>query len=137
MRCLRRPLHDHRSVVSRAYGSLLPMSWRFARAGARIVFAVVVFFALAFAIMSRPAKWMLDFDQSFYLTVAYDLDRHHVFSNGVFDAIDGTVATPPPGMFFTPLYPWLIVAGMKIDRRFAAAVRCTIEADHKKRDFAT
>src|SRR5919198_885440 len=96
-----------RSTDCRPYGSLGPMSRRFAGAGARIGFAVIIFAALAAAIMSRPAKWMLDFDQVFYLTVAYDLDRHHVFSNGVFDNVDSTVAVPPPGMFFAPMYPFL------------------------------
>jgi hypothetical protein len=108
-----------------------------AGAGARIVFAVTVFAALALAILSRPDKRLIDFDQSFYLTIAYDLDRHRVFSNGVFDDVDSTAAPPPPGMFFSPLYPWLLVAAMKVDPRFAATVRCTIEANEKKRDLGT
>ena len=100
--------------------------------GARIVFALAVAIVVALAIAARPAKRMVDFDQSFYLTIAYDLDRHGVFSNGVFDSVDSTVAAPPPGMFFAPLYPVLIAAAMKVDARFARAVACTVEADHKK-----
>src|SRR5215831_5444729 len=109
------------------------VSFGAARAGARIAFAV----AVAAAVAARPAKRMVDFDQSLYLTVAYDLDRHGVFSNGVFDGFDSTVAAPPPGMFFAPLYPALIAAAMKLDPRFARAVTCTVEADHKKRDLDT
>lgn len=105
--------------------------------GARIAFALAICAAVALAIASRPAKRMVDFDQSFYLTIAYDMAQHRVFSNGVFDAVDSTVALPPPGMFFSPLYPWLIVAAMQVDGRLARAVACTVEADHKKRDLGT
>ena len=104
---------------------------------ARVVFAVAVFAVLVVAITSRPAKRLLDFDQSFYLTIAYDLDRHGVFSNGVFDDVDSTASRPPPGMFFSPLYPWLVFGVMQLDSRFASAVTCAIEANHKKRDLAT
>jgi hypothetical protein len=113
------------------------MTQRFAGIGARAIFALVVFAVLVVAITSRPAKRLLDFDQSFYLTIAYDLDRHGVFSNGVFDDVDSTSARPPPGMFFSPLYPWMVLGAMKLDSRFAAAVACAIEANHKKRDLAT
>jgi hypothetical protein len=105
--------------------------------GARVVFAVAVFAVLVVAITSRPAKRLLDFDQSFYLTIAHDLDRHGVFSNGVFDDVDSTTSPPPSGMFFSPLYPWLVLGAMKLDSRFATAVECAIEANHKKRDLAT
>jgi hypothetical protein len=103
---------------------------------ARIVFGLLVFSILVTAILLRPPKWLSDFDQSFYLTIAYDLAHHGVFSNGMFDAVDSTVATPPPGTFFAPLYPWLIVGAAKIDDRFAAAVDCSVEANHKVRDGA-
>jgi len=107
------------------------------RTGAKIFFALVVFVTLLAAILTRPDKRLTDFDQSFYLTIAYDLTRHHVFSNGVFDDVDSTITAPPPGMFFSPLYPWLLTAVMKIDPRFAATVACTIEANEKKRELST
>ena len=99
--------------------------------GARIVFGLLVFAILATAILMRPPKWLSHFDQSLYLTVAYDLNHHGVFSNGVFDRVDSTVATPPPGMFLAPVYPWLVVAATKLDGRFAQAVDCSVEADHR------
>jgi hypothetical protein len=108
-----------------------------AAVGARIVFALAVFAAIAVAIASRPTKRLIDFDQSFYLTIAYDLARYGVFTNGVFDAVDSTTAPPPPGMFFSPLYPWLVVGAMKLDPRFAQAVSCAIEANEKKRDLSS
>jgi hypothetical protein len=113
------------------------MTQRFAGIGARVLFALAVFAVLVAAITSRPAKRLLDFDQSFYLTIAYDLDRYGVFSNGVFDDVDSTTRPPPPGMFFSPLYPWVVLGVMKLDPRFAAAVECAIEANHKRRDLAT
>ena len=93
--------------------------------GARIAFGLLMFAVLATAILLRPPKWLSDFDQSFYLTIAYDLNHHGVFSNGVFDDVNSPVAAPPPGMFFGPLYPWLIVAATKLDPRFASAVDCS------------
>ncbi len=45
------------------------------------------------------AEWLSDFDQSFYLTIAYDLDRYGVFSNGVFDETDSTRTAPAPACF--------------------------------------
>jgi hypothetical protein len=100
----------------------------------RILLAAVAFVVLAVAITTRPPKWLSDFDQSFYLTIAYDLDRHGVFSNGIFDTTDSTRAAPRPGMFFVPGYPLLVLAVMKVDARFAKAVECSVEANHNQRD---
>jgi hypothetical protein len=103
----------------------------------KIVLVVTAFAVLAVAIMMQPAKRLSDFDQSFYLTIAYDLDRHGVFSNGIFDNTDSTVTAPPPGMFFVPLYPTLVLAAMKIDSRFAEAVTCSVESNEGHRDEKT
>src|SRR3954451_21437276 len=93
----------------------------------KIVLAVLAFAVLTAALMMQPPKRLSDFDQSFYLTIAYDLDHHGVFSNGIFDNTDSTVTAPPPGIFFVPLYPALVLAPMKFDRRFAAAAACSVE----------
>jgi hypothetical protein len=61
----------------------------------RIILALVAFGVLGLSIASQSAKRLIDFDQSFYTTIAYDLDRHGVFSNGIFDDVDSTVAVPP------------------------------------------
>jgi hypothetical protein len=103
------------------------------RIGARIAFSLVIFAVLAVAITSRPTKRLNDFDQSFYLTIAFDLLRHQVFSNGIFDDTDSTLRPPPPGMFFGPVYPVLVAAIIKADPRFARAVECAVEANHGKR----
>src|SRR5262249_16845162 len=109
----------------------------FLRLAPRLSFAFAVFAALALAITSRPAKGLLDFDQPLYFAVAYDLDRHHVFSNGVFDDVDSTTAAPPPGMFFAPVYPFLVAAVMKLDPRFGDMVACAVEAGAGKRGLAS
>src|SRR5215208_2169810 len=102
-----------------------------------IILAVTAFAVLATAILLQPQKRLSDFDQSFYLTIAYDLDRHGVFSNGIFDTTDSTVTAPPPGMFFVPLYPALVLAAMKLDSRFAKAVTCSVESNEGHRDETT
>ena len=111
------------------------MRSKFAFSVSRIVLLLLVFVTLATAILLRPAKWLSDFDQSFYLTIAYDIVHHGVFSNGMFDKVDSTREAPPSGRFFGPVYPALIVAAMKVDPRFARAVDCSVEANHKSRDF--
>jgi hypothetical protein len=99
-----------------------------------MLFALATMAVLTTAILLRPAKWLSDFDQSFYLTIAYDLKHHGVFSNGKFDDVNSVVAVPPPGMFFAPLYPWLIVAATAVDPRFSAAIDCSVHENHKMRD---
>jgi hypothetical protein len=95
---------------------------------ARIVFGLAVFATLATAILLRPPKWLSDFDQSFYITIGYDLVHHGVFSNGVFDKVDSTRSVPPPGRFFGPAYPFVVAALLKLDPRFARAVDCNLES---------
>ncbi len=102
----------------------------------RIVLVAAAFVTFAAAITSQIPKGLSDFDQSFYLTIAYDIDRYGVFSNGMFDKTDSTREAPPPGMFFVPGYPLLVLAAMKIDSRFAKAVACSVEANHNKRNVA-
>jgi hypothetical protein len=95
-----------------------------------VLLAGLAFVVLVAAIARQPLWNLRDFDQSFYSTIAYDLDRYGVFSNGVFDSVDSTRTAPPPGMFFVPGYPLLVLAAMKIAPRFAAAVRCSVEANN-------
>jgi len=102
----------------------------------RIVLLAAVFVFLAAAIMSRPPKSLNDFDQAFYLTIAYDIDRYGVFSNGIFDQTASTRTAPAAGMFFVPGYPMLVLAAMKLDSRFAKAVACSVEANRKNNESA-
>jgi hypothetical protein len=104
---------------------------------ARICLGIVAFAALCALILTRPAWTLQDFDQPFYITIAYDLDKWGVFSNGQLGEIDSTDTRPQPGMFFGPVYPLLILGAMQLDPRFAEAVRCSVEADRGHRDEAT
>jgi hypothetical protein len=100
---------------------------------AKLFLLLIAFVVFAIAITTRGPKWLNDFDQAFYITIAHDLNRHGVFSNGRLDAVDSTVNTPPPGMFFGPLYPALISAVMKLDSRFAESINCAVENNEGKR----
>jgi 4-amino-4-deoxy-L-arabinose transferase-like glycosyltransferase len=95
----------------------------------RFILLVAAFASLATAIMSRTPKSLSDFDQLIYLTIAYDVDRYGVFSNGIFNRSGSTPPAPKPGMFVVPGYPALVLAAMKLDSRFAKAAACSIEAN--------
>lgn len=107
------------------------------RLSTRIGLFAVALIILGALIVSKPTRNLQDFDQPFYVTLAYDLDRYGVFSNGPFSGIDDTATAPPAGMFFGPVYPALVAAVMKLDPRFAAAARCSVEANRGHRDIAT
>jgi hypothetical protein len=91
---------------------------------AAAIVAVSVFIFLAIALLTRSPPPIEGFDQSFYYTIAYDLDRHHVYTNGIFGPAGSDTEAPPPGMFFMPLYPVLVWAVMQVDSRYAAAISC-------------
>jgi hypothetical protein len=116
---------------------MLPTSPAITRIWSSLLLAVATFAVLMAAIGRQPVHTMGDFDQPFYITIAYDLDRHGVFSNGIFDKTDSTQEAPPPGMFFGPVYPLLVLAGMKIDPAFDAAVACSVASRLGHRDEAT
>jgi len=40
-------------------------------------------------------------------------------------------------MFFGPVYPALVAAAMRLNPRFAAAARCSVEANNGHRDIST
>lgn len=108
----------------------------------RIILGLAAFAILSALILTRPIGTLQDFDQPFYMTIAYDLDRWGVFSNGIYADMESATDTdsstrPPPGAFFGPVYPVLIYAAMKLDPRFASAVRCSVSADRDDRDYTT
>ncbi len=54
----------------------------------------------------------------------HDLNYHGVFSNGVFDIVDGTVAVLPPGIFLSGVSEYCLSLPLtKIDARLAQAGR--------------
>jgi 4-amino-4-deoxy-L-arabinose transferase-like glycosyltransferase len=108
----------------------------------RIGLGIIAFALMSGLILSRPVYTLQDYDQPFYITVAYDLYRWGTFSNGIIADSESKTDTdsntrPPPGMFFGPVYPALVYAAMKLDPRFAKAVSCSVEADRDDRDYST
>jgi hypothetical protein len=101
----------------------------------KLVLLAAAFAVLAVAITRQPPKMLRDFDQPFYITIAYDLEHDGVFSNGIFNRTEGDKAQS--GMFFVPVYPLLVLAVMKVDPRFDRAVACWVEADRGLRDEPT
>src|SRR5436190_11993857 len=95
----------------------------------KIGIVLAAFVVLGLSILSRPDWKLRDFDQVFYVTIAYDLDRWGVFSDGIFDPVDSSVEPARPGMFFGPLFPAAIFTVMKLDDQFAAAVRCSVDSN--------
>lgn len=107
----------------------------------RIGLGLIALAVLSGLILSRPVYTLQDYDQPFYITVAYDLYRWGTFSNGTIADSESETDTdantrPPPGMFFGPVYPVLVYAAMKLDTRFAKAVSCSVEADRDDRDYS-
>jgi hypothetical protein len=102
----------------------------------RAIFALAIFAVLAVAILTRPQKTLTEFDQPQYFTVASDVMHYGVFSNGWF-ADNGPAGAPKPGMFYGPLYPWMIVALAKADPRFATAVDCGADMWRGKRPYGS
>jgi len=108
----------------------------------RISAGLFSFIVMCGLILTRPVATLQDFDQPLYITIAYDLDRYGIFSNGIYadtesDTDMDSTTRPPAGMFFGPVYPMLVYAAMHLDPRFGAAVRCSVAADRDDRDDPT
>src|SRR3954453_6061851 len=58
----------------------------------KLVLLAAAFAVLAVAITRQPPKMLRDFDQPFYITIAYDLEHDGVFSNGIFNRTEGDKA---------------------------------------------
>ena len=103
----------------------------------KLVVCIFAFLTLNLTILHRPDWKLRDFDQVHYVTIAYDMDRYGVFSNGIFDPIDSSVRPAQPGMFFGPVFPAIILGVMKLDDRFAEAVRCSVDSNRGHHDEST
>jgi len=98
---------------------------------------IVSLLTIGLSILVRPDWKLRDFDQVFYVTIAYDLDRYGTFSDGIFDPVDSSIEPAQPGMFFGPVFPAMVLAVMKLDHRFAEAVRCSVDSNRGHRDETT
>src|SRR5438105_1413475 len=48
----------------------------FCTGGGQAFAALLILAAMLIAILTRPQKWLSDFDQSFYLSIAYDISPY-------------------------------------------------------------
>lgn len=103
----------------------------------KLVVVAASLVTIALSILSRPDWKLRDFDQVFYVTIAYDLNRYGVFSDGIFDPVDSSIQPAQPGMFFGPVFPAMVLAVMTLDPRFAEAVRCSVDSNRGHRDEST
>ncbi len=69
---------------------------------------------------------LTDFDQIFYISIAWQWLEFGVFGNGIFGGDPGSLLPPPPGMFLGPLYPAIVAAGMWLDAPFREAAACVV-----------
>jgi len=100
----------------------------------KLVTIVLSLLTIGASILTRPDWKLRDFDQVFYVTIAYDLDRYGTFSDGIFDPVDSSVQPAQSGMFFGPVFPAMVFAAMKLDQRFADAVHCSVDSNRGHRD---
>jgi hypothetical protein len=77
----------------------------------KLAVVVVSLLTIGLSILSRPDWKLRNFDQVFYVTIAYDLDRYGIFSDGIFDPVDSSVQPAKPGMFFGPVFPVIVRVG--------------------------
>ena len=73
-----------------------------------------------------PVLSLADYDQTFYLGIAYDLRATGRFTDGFVFAKSDAQQPRPPGMRFAPLYPNLIAATAAWDASFANAIACIV-----------
>jgi hypothetical protein len=108
--------------------------WSLTARAIKLCVVAVSLLAIGASILTRPDWKLRDFDQVFYVTIAYDLDRYGVFSDGIFDPVDSSIQPAQAGMFFGPVFPAMVFAAMKLDQRFAEAVRCSVDSNRGHRD---
>jgi hypothetical protein len=83
-------------------------------------------FLMGFWFRAAPST-LIDFDDRFYLGVAYDIRHEGIFSDGFVFSEPGPGSNRPPGMFFAPLYPAFLAVIGSLDGKFARAMDCTVE----------
>ena len=72
-----------------------------------------------------------EFDQPFYLGIAYDLVHHGRFTDGYRFAEPDADGLRPEGMRFAPLYPSVLAIVSRVDGRLRAGMDCLVESAGK------
>ena len=89
--------------------------------------ALALILLVTFPLWQRqPVRSLNEFDQPFYLGIAFDLIHHHRFTNGfMFDPPDATFLRPQ-GMRFAPLYPAIVAVAATLDSRLRTGMDCVV-----------
>jgi len=117
------PLRDRRHFTK----------WRFAP-----VLALGAILAVCAGLWSQSAvRPLSEYDQPFYIGIAYDLRTTGRFTDGFFFAPADAGQTRPSGMRFSPLYPALVAVAMAVDSTFARAVECVVQSNAKATNCPT
>ena len=90
----------------------------------RALILVVATLAALSPTMRRPA--LRDFDQPFYLGIAFDIVHHGRFTDGYRFSSVGADGMRPAGMRFSPLVPVLLAAEAELDPTFRQEVDCLV-----------
>src|SRR5262245_46376188 len=103
------------------------MNWRFAPP-----LTLGVILMICAVLWSRAAMRPLsEYDQPFYIGIAYDLRNTGRFTDGFVFANTDVGQIRPSGMRFSPLYPALVAVAMAVDTNFAHAVDCVVNSNAK------
>jgi 4-amino-4-deoxy-L-arabinose transferase-like glycosyltransferase len=102
-------------------------NWRLAPA-----LTLGVILVICAALWSRAdVRPLSEYDQTFYIGIAYDLRTTGRFTDGFGFATADAGQIRPSGMRFSPLYPALVAVAMAFDSNFAHAVDCVVHSNAK------
>ena len=99
------------------------------RARLPLVLAIsLILFVCGFLWSRTSLRSLAEYDQPFYVGIAYDLRNWGRFTDGFLFAGADAEQPRPPGMRFAPLYPALVAATAARDRSFADAIECVVDS---------
>lgn len=88
---------------------------------------IATLLVLGFFLSRAERSAFNQFDDAFYLGVAYDIRHEGVFTNGFAFDDGGSGQTRQPGMFFAPIYPALLSVVGALDTNFGRTMDCVAE----------
>ncbi len=89
----------------------------------------VILLVLGLLWHGQKPRPLAEFDQPFYLGIAYDLRHSGRFTDGYFFAKPGSDGLRPSSMRFGPLYPALLAAVAHVDGALRANMDCLVDGN--------
>ena len=105
---------------------LADLAWRRPRLGQAWLAFVLIWIVLAVLWQRQQVRPLNEFDQPFYLGIAYDLRHSGRFTDGYFFAKPGADGLRPASMRFVPLYPALLAGVAQIDVALRGNMDCLV-----------